>query len=103
MTQEEIFEIFARVHENPALWLSNLYQFEGKELSMFACGCEILLLNGLTAAQIRSAVEQNPRVLDSLLNGQYDRALRVGKALASGRIYNYIESSEPETSWMQTA
>jgi hypothetical protein len=95
MTQEEIFEIFQVVHENPYLWLSNLRPFDSQQLSMFACGCEVLLLNGLTAPQIRCAVEHNPGVLDSLLNGKYDRALRVAKALAGEEIYNQIDSHEP--------
>ena len=103
MTQEDIFEIFAQVHENPALWLSNLYPFENRQLSAFASGCEILLLNGFTAAQIRSTVEQNPRVLDSLIDGQYDKALRVANALASGRIYSQMESFEAEEECAQIA
>jgi hypothetical protein len=95
MTQEEIFEIFSRVHKNPHLWLSNLRRLDSLQLSMFACGCEILFLNGQTAPQIQSAVEHNPGVLDFLLTGKYDRALRVVKALVSERIYNYVELHDP--------
>src|SRR5580658_2258292 len=96
MTQEEIFEIFSRVHENPHLWLSNLRSLDSHQLSMFACGCEILFLSGHSAPQIQSSIENNPGVLDFLLDGEYDRALRVVKALVSERIFNCLESHEPE-------
>jgi hypothetical protein len=91
MTQEDIFEIFSRVHENPYVWLSNLRPLDNRQLSMFACGCEVLLLNGLTPQQICSVVDQYPGVLQSLINGKYDRALRVAKAAAFGHIYNSVE------------
>lgn len=87
MRQEEIFEILAKVHENPAAWLSNLYPFSSQQLSMFACGCEVLLLHGVTPQQLRSMVEQDDQVVAVLVDGQYDRVLSLARALASGKTY----------------
>ena len=94
MRQEEIFEILSKIHENPASWLSNLFPFSGRQLSMFACGCEVLLLHGVTPEQVRSTCEQNIQVVDFLVDGQCDRALRIAKALASGSTSNILESSQ---------
>lgn len=87
MRQEEIFEILSKVHENPAAWLSNLYPFSGQQLCTFACGCEVLLLHGVTPKQLRSLVEQNNEVVAVLVDGQYDRVLSLARALASGKTY----------------
>lgn len=83
MRQEEIFEILSKIHKNPASWLSNLSHFSGEQLSMFACGCEVLLLHGVTPEQVRWTVEQNSKVVDFLVQGHYDKALWIASALAS--------------------
>ena len=88
MRPEEIFEILSKIYEYPATWLLNLRLFSGQQLSMFACGCEALLLHGVAPEQVRSMVDQNPQVVEFLINGRYDRALRLARALASGEIYS---------------
>jgi len=93
MRQEEIFEILSKIHEDPASWLSNLFPFSGQQLSMFACGCEVLLLHGVTPEQVRSMIEQNIQVVEFLVDGHCDRALRIAKALTSGSICKILESS----------
>jgi hypothetical protein len=92
MRQEEIFEILSKIHKNPAWWLSNLFHFSGQQLSMFACGCEVLLLHGVTPEQVRWTVEQNIRVVSFLVDGHYDRALWIARALASEAAGNAMES-----------
>jgi hypothetical protein len=92
MRQEEIFEILSKIHQNPALWLSNLFHFSGEQLSMFACGCEVLLLHGFTPEQVRWTVEQNTKVVDFLVQGHYDKALWIASALASEAARNLAES-----------
>jgi hypothetical protein len=55
--------------EIPASWLSNLFHFSGQQLSMFAFGCEVLLLRGVTPEQIQWTIEQNIQVVVFLLDG----------------------------------
>jgi hypothetical protein len=31
--QQEIFEILSKIHNNPASWVSNLFNFSGQQLS----------------------------------------------------------------------
>jgi hypothetical protein len=88
MRPEESFEILSKIHEYPAAWLLNLYPFSGQQLSMFAGGCETLLLHGVPPEQVRSMVDQNLQVVEFLIDGHYDRALRLARALASGEIYS---------------
>jgi len=86
MRQEEIFEILSKIHNNPASWVSNLFNFSGQQLSMFACGCEVLLLHGVTPEQVRWTVEQNMQVIDFLVHGDYDKVLWIARALESETI-----------------
>ena len=88
MRPEEILEILSKIHRYPTTWLPNLYPFSGQQLSMFACGCEALLLHGVAPEQVRSMVDHNLQVLEFLIDGRYDRALRLARALASGEIYS---------------
>jgi hypothetical protein len=92
MRQEEIFEILSKIHKNPASWLSNLFNFSGQQLSMFACGCEVLLLHGVTPEQVRWTIEQNIKVIEFLVNGNYDKALWMARAPASEASGNVVES-----------
>jgi hypothetical protein len=92
MRQEEIFEILSKIHKNPASWLSNLFHFSGQQLSMFACGCEVLLLHGVTPEHIQWTIEQNRQVVVFLVDGHYDKALWIARALASEAISNAEES-----------
>ncbi|MGB9451263.1 MAG: hypothetical protein WBV50_12000 [Candidatus Acidiferrum sp.] len=92
MRQEEIFEILSKIHKNPALWLSNLFYFSGQQLSTFACGCEVLLLHGVTPEQVRWTIEQNIKVVEFLVKGHYDKALWMARALTSEAIGNVVES-----------
>jgi len=80
MRQEEIFEILSKIHNNPASWLPNLFHFSGHQLSMFACGCEVLLMHGVTAAKLRKMIEQSEHFVGFLVDGQYDKALWIAKA-----------------------
>jgi|HubBroStandDraft_3_1064219.scaffolds.fasta_scaffold449460_1 hypothetical protein len=86
MRQEEIFEILSKVHNNPASWLSNLFHFSGQQLSTFACGCEVLLLHGVTPRQLRLMTEQSKDFVGFLVDGHYDKALWIAKALESEAI-----------------
>jgi len=88
MRPEEILEILSKIHEYPVTWLWNLYPFTGEQLSMFACGCEALLLHGVPPEQVRLMVDQNLQVVEFLIDGRYDRALRLARALAYGEIYS---------------
>ena len=74
MRQEEIFEILSKIHNNPASWLPNLFHFSGHQLSMFACGCEVLLMHGVTAVKLRKMIEQSEHFVGFLVAGQYDKA-----------------------------
>jgi hypothetical protein len=87
MTQEEIYEIVSKVHEDPAYWLSNLRRFDAHQLAVFACGCETLLLHDLTPLQVRGVLERYPQVVDSLLAEKYDCALRSARAIVSQEYY----------------
>lgn len=86
MKQEEIFEILSKIHKDPALWLSNLFNFSSQQLSMFACGCEVLLMHGVTAAQLRMIIEQSKHFVGFLVDGHYDKALWIAKALEAEAI-----------------
>ena len=87
MTQEDIYEIISKVHEDPAYWLSNLRRFDAQQLEVFACGCEALLLHDLAPIQVRGVLERYPQVVDSLVAGKYDCALRSARAIVSQEIY----------------
>lgn len=98
MRQEEIFEILSKIHGSPASWLSNLFHFSGQQLSMFACGCEALLLHGVAPEQLCSMIEQNKQVIVFLAEGSYDKALWIARALESEALRNssnYSQSSLP--------
>ena len=83
MRQEEIFEILSKIHRSPASWLSNLFHFSGQQLSMFACGCEALLLHGVAPEQLCSMIEQHKQVIVFLADGSYDKVLWIARALES--------------------
>jgi hypothetical protein len=74
--------------EIPASWLSNLFHVSGQQLSMFACGCEVLLLHGVTPEHIQWTIEQNRQVVVFLVDGHYDKALWIARALVSEAISN---------------
>jgi len=94
MTQEDIYEIISKVHEDPAQWLSNLRRFDARQLVIFACGCETLLLHDLTPLQVRGVLERYPQVVDSLLDEKYDSALRAARAIVAQEIYSLAPPEE---------
>jgi hypothetical protein len=94
MRQEEIFEILSKIHGSPASWLSNLFHFSGQQLSMFACGCEVLLLHGVTPEQVRWTIEQNKQVVVFLADGSYDKALWIARVLESEALGDSVQTSQ---------
>src|SRR6266851_689664 len=71
---ETPYEILHKIHQEPMSWLSSMGVSGHERVTALAKGCEILVKAGLTYHQVKRAIQESPRVLDALADGDYARA-----------------------------
>jgi hypothetical protein len=80
---DAVYEILDKIHKEPMNWLSSMGVAGHERVATLAKGCEFLVKTGLTYDQVKRAIEESPRVLDALTDGNYAKASALAPKVVS--------------------